>query len=486
MQRVEARLGDTEVAEIARHFVAGAAGNESVDAVRYARLAGIRAVEQLSYTTAIDHFRKALELMPRAATEDAPTQRSELLLLLADALNRGGDAEEAKDALLEAAAIAEARGDARLLANAALLFGGPLPTGAPVTDRRVIDLLRRALAALAEGDSVERALVAARLAHAEYWDVPRQSRIEVCNEAVAMARRFDDPRTLAAVLVERFWALDGPDDVDVRLRSSSEVEDIAAELGDPDLALQGGKCRLHVLLGLDAWNEASQVADQMRIRALELRQPEYERLALSFEAVRAGNAGHFDEAQELARRARDLLRQRGQVLHGEVVYLLQQFPWRWLQGQLGERADAAERLLRSDPDRPSWRALLAWTYAEAGRSGDAAEQIRRLELASYVRAEHNFDFWLVTLPSALVAARVGDTTSAGVLYEALEPYADRNGFVGQIAFLGCVEHHLGVLAEVLGRSDARLHYERAEARHRAMGATAYAAESQTRAGACSV
>src|SRR6266480_3992903 len=63
MQRIETEQGGTEIAEIAQHFIAGAATGESSEAVRYACLAGIRAVEQLSYETAIDHFRHALDLM---------------------------------------------------------------------------------------------------------------------------------------------------------------------------------------------------------------------------------------------------------------------------------------------------------------------------------------------------------------------------------------------------------------------------------------
>jgi DNA-binding SARP family transcriptional activator len=477
MEHAESHQGGTDIAAIAQHFIAGAGMGESSEAIRYACLAGIRAVEQLSYETAIDHFRQALDLMPRERT--ATSDRCEALLALADALNRGGDVEEAKEALLEAAAIAEGRHEPTLLANAALLFGGPLPAGTPVTDSRVTDLLHRADAALDEGDSIERALVAARLVQAEYWDIRRAERIDRCNAAVAMARRLHNPRVLATVLINRYWALDGPDDVETRLRSSLEVEQLAAELGDPELALQGGKCRLHVLLSLDAWNEASRLADELHVRALELRQPEYERLALSFEAVRAGNAGNFDEAEELANRARELLRQRGQALHAEVVRALQLFPWRWLQGRLVECSGLAERLLARDPDpdRPTWRALLAWCHAEGGRADDAAEQIERLDLGSYVRRDHDFDFWLVTLPSALAAARLRDTATATLLYDALLPYADRNGFVGQIAFLGSVEHHLGALSEALGNSDARKHYERAETRHRAMGATAYAAVS---------
>ena len=52
-------------------------------------------------------------------------------------------------------------------------------------------------------------------------------------------------------------------------------------------------------------------------------------------------------------------------------------------------------------------------------------------------------------------------------------HSDRNAFVGQVAFLGCVEHHLGALALALDHGDAVKHLRRAVDRYGVMGATAY-------------
>jgi hypothetical protein len=158
-----------------------------------------------------------------------------------------------------------------------------------------------------------------------------------------------------------------------------------------------------------------------------------------------------------------------------------------VQGRLPEETRHLARLAEQDPGRPSWRAILAWGLAEGGQAVRAAEALEAVDLHRYVESERTFDWWMVTLPSALAAARLGHRPAAAVLYDALLPYADRNGVVGQIAFLGCVEHHLGELAVALGRQDEGVgHLRRALARHRAIGATAYAEETErvlSRAGA---
>jgi DNA-binding SARP family transcriptional activator len=487
LERRDPDLVDVE--GLARHFGAGAAlgaragpgagagvgpDAEAVRAARrYARLAGDRAVDQLSYETAIDHYRRALDLLPPGSSGPEASERCEVLLALAGALNQGADTQEAKESLLEAADIAVARREPSQLARAALAFGGQIEVGGDITDPRSVALLHRAINALPPGDTAERAQLLGRLAQAEYWVQPRAGRVARCEEALAIARRVDDPRTLAEVLVSRHWALNGPDDVELRLRSSAEVEQIAAELGDPELALEAGKCRLHLLLDLGAWDEALEAAERQRRRAGEVRQPEYERLALSFDAVLAGNEGRFDDAERLAQRAREVLLQRGKRIHAGVVHSLQVLPWLWLQSRLDEQAGRLRLAVEREPERPTWRALLAWAHAEGGDPAKAADQLERLDLARYLSADRNLDFWLVAVAGAIASSHIGDERSAALLYDALCPYADRNAFVGQIAFLGCIEHHLGALALALGRGDAAGHLRRAVDRYGAMDATAY-------------
>jgi DNA-binding SARP family transcriptional activator len=471
--------GLCEIEGLARHLGAGA-GDDAVavrEAAYYAQLAGDRAIEQLSYETAICHYRRALDLLRSGGDESDDHARCEVLLALGRALNQAGDIEEAKERLLEATAIATSRREPSVVASAALAFGGVLQAGVGIGDRRGITLMHQAIAALGPDDTIERALLLGRLAHAEYWRQPREVRSARCAEAVAIARRIGDPRAIATVLVNRYWALEGPDDVEARLRSSAEAERIAIQLGDVDLAMQAGKCRLHVLLSLDSWDEALRQAERLRRQARATHQPEHQRLALSFDAVVAGNAGRFDEAERLATQARELLSQLGRHQHGTIVRTVQLQPWRWLQARLDEQIERLEHFVRREPDRATWRALLAWAHAEGGDPAQAARQLNELDLSRRLGAEHNFDFWLVAVPSAIAAVRLGDEPTAKLLHDALRMYGNRNAFVGQIAFLGCVEHHVGALALLLGHDSAARTLQRAVERYQAMGAVAYAAHA---------
>jgi DNA-binding SARP family transcriptional activator len=479
---------DDELLEpLAHHLVVAAengAGNIE-EAVGYALLAGDRAVSRLSYETGIEHYRRALALLDQGPTGRDGGQRCELLLRLGEALSHGGDTEEAKEHLLGAAALASSRGEPSRVAVAALAFGGALPAGIGLPDERGIRLLHRAVTAQPAGAPGHRALLLARLAEAAYLTAPRPQRSAWCAEALSIARDLGDRRLLATVLVNRYWALRGPDDVEMSLRSAAAVEQIAAETRDVDLSLRAGKCRIHTLLTLDAWPEVVDLAGALRQRARDVRQPEYERLARSLDAVFAGNLGRFADAEQLAGEACDLLvRRRGQRAHAEMVHMLQLLPWRWLQSRLGDLADPVERLTCGgrhdhwqamvDPALPGWRALRAWLLAENGELAQAAHELELLALPRYLRGERRMDWWLVVVAATVAVVHVGHRDLARVLYEHLLPYRGRNAFVGQVAFLGCVEHHLGLLARTLGRDDD-VHLGRALERYRAMGASAYVA-----------
>jgi hypothetical protein len=54
-----------------------------------------------------------------------------------------------------------------------------------------------------------------------------------------MARRLGDPATLATVLYERHMATWGPDNLEERLATATEVVQLAEAAGDPVTALRG-------------------------------------------------------------------------------------------------------------------------------------------------------------------------------------------------------------------------------------------------------
>ena len=77
------------------------------------------------------------------------------------------------------------------------------------------------------------------------------------------------------------------------------------------------------------------------------------------------------------------------------------------------------------------------------------------------------------------AAVLHDDVHAGMLYELLLPFADRNLTIGPVFTYGCVARYLGLLAATIGRTDdAARHFEAALAANTRMGATNQVANTQ--------
>src|SRR5690606_7585638 len=144
-------------------------------------------------------------------------RRCDLLLGLGAARTRGGDTTAGRAVFLDAAALARDLDDAERLAAAALGYAGK--TGfyfSGRVDDVLVALLEEALATLPTGDSVARVQLLARLSVALYWTDQHQRRDVLSEEAVAMARRLDDPATLAMAIHSRRYAQWGPDQFERR------------------------------------------------------------------------------------------------------------------------------------------------------------------------------------------------------------------------------------------------------------------------------
>ena len=136
--------------------------------------------------------------------------RCDLLLALGDAEARAGNMPEAKNAFLAAAEIARHRGMPEALAQAAVGYGGRIVWARAGHDLRLVALLRDALAGLPPSDSPLRVRLLARLAGALRDEPSPEARAALGAQAVEMARRLDDPATLAYALDGHHAAILGP------------------------------------------------------------------------------------------------------------------------------------------------------------------------------------------------------------------------------------------------------------------------------------
>jgi tetratricopeptide (TPR) repeat protein len=464
------------LAKLAYHYGASASTDSVDKAVRYAQLAGDRALEEAAYEAAVQHYRQALKVLDRLAPGDQPL-RGELLLALGGAHDRAGEYGARDQRFLEAAQVARQLDRVDLLTRAAVGYGGVLPAaGRP--DPQAQALLEEALGRLGDEESAARALLLGRLAHWLHYQRPYLVRMALCDESVAMARRVGDLGTLAATLVHRCWALDGPDDLEDRLTIAAEVMQLGEDLGDQEVVLQGLRIRLLALFERGHIESAIQTSLALAGLADRLRHPEYLRLAKMWDVLVAATEGRYQDAEQFAEELHNWLEQ---ISHPQsaIIFVGQTFSWRWLLGRSTEYLPIFEAMAASDPTTLVWPAVLAWCCAELGAFDRAREILRTVTPAGAAAMDKNYLWWGAMVGFTNATAPIGDREWASVLYRLALPFADHNCTLGLTSFLGAVAHYLGVLAAALGRwDDAVAHFEAALQRHQTMRARPFIALTQ--------
>jgi transcriptional regulator with XRE-family HTH domain/tetratricopeptide (TPR) repeat protein len=466
---------DTPPAQLAHHFGAAAKG-AAEKAVGYERLAGERALREVAAEVAVRHFRRALQLLDRFGPDDQML-RCEVLLQLAGAHDRAGEYASRDERFAQAADAARRLESDDLFLRAALGYGGTLPATVD-PDPTAQALLEEALTRSGEQDSGARATASARLAHWLHTARPYPERRELSDRAVTMARGTSDPRTLATVLLHRYFALDGPDDVDDALKMAIEIGGIGDELGDPELTLEGLRIKLMAQFENGAHAAAVATAREMKRLAERVRHPEFIRLAAMWDVTIASLEGRFADAEKLAAELDRRLQQIGHP-QAQIIPVAQTFSRRWLQGQAAEYIPVFEALSASDPANHAWSATTAWCLAEAGARNRVADLLRELGPASAAEADKNYMWWSVIVGLSNAVDLVGDRQWAQALYDLAAPYAGNNCTLGVATFLGATDHWLGVLAGTAGRfTEAIAHLDAALARHQDMGARPWTALTQ--------
>jgi DNA-binding SARP family transcriptional activator/tetratricopeptide (TPR) repeat protein len=464
-QALEDLTVDTgRLGELADHFAL--AGSPFADrAVGYARRAGEMAFAEHRYEEAASRHRQALALLERELGAGAdPDRHQELLLAEGDAWSAAGQTGQATEAYLRAAAAARSAGSAAGLARAALGLGDPVGFWSVELPRAVpTGLLAEALEAVGPGNSPARALLLARLAG---WRAAgarledEAARPPSFGEAVAMARRIGDPRTLARVLADQEVALDGvlrPGGPEDALADSAELDHLTVGLGDDVLAFQAGRARAGALLTAGDLDGVDRLAGRHARIARERHAPHHRWLSLRLLAGMAMLRGDFGDSERLAAEALTSggrpLGPAASMAHGAHLVFL-----RWLQGRPDEVGALLDRLAAQQPwGAGGWRRLLPLAGAGQARPADddpwppAAGAADGLDGRARVTA-------LVAAVGA--CARLGDARLAARLSERLAPWSGRHLAAGQL-YLGAADHHLGILAATAGRWEESLGHLRA-------------------------
>ena len=489
--------GDVIAAEVAHHHLLGADYQTIGAAVRWARNAAEAARRETAFETAVNLLSRAIAAHDRfygiaqlladhaadqarelvgSTIEDDVTLACELRLELADAHDRAGEHTARDERHREAAELARRLDSTDLYVRAALGFGGRLPAG-PQPNPIARGLLEESLERLAPEDGRSRAMVLARLAQVRHQDTPYDQRRALSDEAVAMARRLDNPVVLASVLLARCLTLDGPGDIDEQLVVGAEVSDIGNQIGDPDVVLQGARIRVPALVVVGRHEEAQVLAATFAQLANEMRHYDHVRLATMWDILWTGLVGSYDEFEEKAEELHRRLVAAGHP-QADIIHFGQTFTPRWLHGELERSREGLELIGGADSGHPVLWSMAMWADAATGNVDRALARLATRDPQEFVDDLPLDVMWWPTVTGCTVTATHGDKAWAAALYGALEPFSGRNCIAAHTSFFGAFDHHLGTLALTLGNlDDAVRRLESGLVRHRTLGAQGYVALS---------
>jgi DNA-binding SARP family transcriptional activator len=466
----ELRAGRTGevLEELAHHACQGASAGSARQAFTYSLAAADAAHRAQASGDEAEHLRRALAVQPPGGDERA-AERVVLLTRMGAALRDLGDILAGRDALVDAALAAEARGDSEAVVGALALLS-PIDLWATIdwslSDARAVALMERMLAAEpAPSTAVATALKADLSAEIVYSDPARAARLSA--EAVREAEGHGDPALLERVLIMRFWAISSPYAWEERAAIGARLVELAeagslpassvplAHLSVVSSAFERGR--------MDVVDAAVAAA---RATAHPARTPRAWMHLLWTEAAVAVVRGDLERAEVLAGQlgtaAWRVRRFTSEFTHATVLsQVLAE------QGRIEEAVRAFEPL-NHPPYDGSAKWFAAWLYADTGRPDEAAAALDAWD------GPVPEDWLTLTVLTAGVhaAATVGNLAFLRRHLPALEPLSgfaaiigNGGSFFGPVDFaLASAKHALGDLA---GAAD---HLARAEELAEQMGA----------------
>jgi DNA-binding SARP family transcriptional activator len=467
---------DPYLPQLAHHFFEAGPTGDPGKALEYSRRAAERATSQLAHEEAARLYELGIRVLRTARITDEAT-RCELMLALADARLHAGDEEGAKSTSLRAAEIARKRGEAEALARAALAYGGLMVWMAARGDPHLIPLLEEALAALPDSDSPLRARLLARLSCAVRDQPDRDRRAPLSKEAVGMARRLGDPRTLAYALNARCLSVDDPGSIERFTETARECIRVAEEIGEVDRAFIGNLYLFASLMQGGDLEGAKRAMEAMRRHGEELQEPTYRWGSLCIEGALALFEGRFEAAEELIPRAYEV-GLYAISFNAISSHQLQRFLLHRECGGLERWEGELRKGATETPTYHNLRSALANLYVELGRAESARAVFEELAQDDFEQVYFDEEFLGSMTLLAEVSISLGDLERAATIYKRLLPHRERNAFAMIEFALGSVARPLGLLASALGRTDEAIdHLERAIAMNERMGARPWVAHA---------
>lgn len=461
LEGAEARSGRA-LADLAHHFALAAPLGGAARGVEYNVLAARAADGALAFDEAVARLRTALDLQI-----DSPRHRAEVLIELAVANHRAGNALDALEALRAAAQIARELDDGDLLGRAAIGYEDACWRPG-MADQGAVELLEEATAALGETSSEIRVGLLSGLARALDFQGDHERAEVVRTSAIDMARRSGDRTGLATVLMRAYWSR-GKNSLEEILAMLTEAATIGEELGNTEIRAEALSWRVPTFVALGDIDAARREVNALQETAEQTAQPFMLHVAAHYGAAMALCDGRLDDAEVLAGRSHDWSRLlTGREASG--VHGIQMFGIRREQGRLAELAPVI-RLLAGQPGSSGpWRPGLVSVLVELGMDAAARQELEQVRTDGLDSLRESL--WLASLTYLTDAcAALGDEETAALVYPELAPLAGTNVMIGHlVACYGAADRYLGMLAATLGKWDrAEAHFAHATVLNRSTG-----------------
>jgi tetratricopeptide (TPR) repeat protein len=278
--------------------------------------------------------------------------------------------------LLEGARAALELGLPGLAARAAIANFRGSTSVVNAVDAERVEVLERALAAYDGQTDADAALLIATLVAEINYDtnVPMERRLDLADRAIAMARAIGEPRVLAEVLLRTARANLVPSRAALAPGLLAEAVDLADQVGDPTLAAlvrnfanasylgigQVDRARRYLAEAVDITASGCPPLVQAMIRANTVQHLLYQ--GRMTEAIKT-NDEFLEFAQQLG------------MADVDQWWAANAMVTAFLQGRIGELADAAGEFAEQLSDSITWRYSHAWMLAEAGRLSEARQVV---------------------------------------------------------------------------------------------------------------
>jgi class 3 adenylate cyclase/tetratricopeptide (TPR) repeat protein len=458
------------VGELAGHWAAAA---DTAKAIKYARLAADRALEQLAPHEAVRWYRQALDLQGQTENADR-AERCELLIGLGEAERQVGD-PASRQTLLDAAALAQELDDTDRLGRAVLANSRGLPSRHGGVDSERVQMLEATVEVLSEDDPRRAPVFALLAVELLYRPGALQRRQALARQAIEIARAGGDQTTLAHTIHYAIGAIWAPNTLNERKALGAELLELAQGLDDPLLSFMAAfREQLIAFCSADR-PQLESALTTMRALAVSVPEPSLQVQRLFAEAIRAIVDGDLGAAETWVSKAFETGTASGQP-DAPLMFGLQLANVRYFQGRLGELVEPIVQVAGQPDSLSGYRVQAAIALIENGRIDEA----RELVLAEDFQSVPWDSIWaMVMLAWADACSRLGLIDRASELYELLQP------FPGQMAaaslMYGATDWALGILATMLGRHEqAENHFAGAAELDERLGAPLLLA--RTRAG----